>query len=608
MDTSNRRKTKWVFLQIIGGVLIIGVTMLGTYQYRWISEATIAEEQRIRRDISLTFSRGLDHAFDEVRAFIFFAYLTSDDIATGDWPSVHDSIRLWVEQSEYPNLLKGAYILPVKPGGDYLAYDATQRLFLPYDRSEDFLQYAKLLDEKPTDIYRKATARLSPNGYFLVPVSRKNQGSEVDRQGEWEETSAFLAVNIDLGVLFSEIVPSYLTQYVGNYSFRVVRNERVLYSSLAKANANRDADGFIPLAGIVDFEAMNQFFNQRRETVDTFAGALRNPLSRFWFIKTVGIPSTGIIAESHHERPIPGTRLEVFYPDRSLKSAMQMRKAINLVLSIGTLVIFLGGYFALYRVLRRTDRLRVRERDFVTSMSHELRTPLSVISATSDNLVRGIVEDKDRVKRYGRLIGEQSQRLGKMVESILLYSGVELMDSSKLRLREVDIRNLVDDIVKTLAPAAEESGMSIRFIIDTQINEILSDGDALTIVIENLLMNALRHGQPRNGAGEVRIEIRIRPPRTLFIIVEDDGHGIPQSELKTVFAPFTRGERSKSDQRPGSGLGLHIVEKVVNHLDGSISVESPYRAMAGIPNQGARFLVKLPVRIVRSHESENTDS
>ena len=590
------RKTKWIFLQIIGGVLILGVVLLGSYQYRWISDATTAEEQRIRRDISLTFSRGLDEAFDEVRALISFAYFTSDDIANQNWDAVHASFQLWTKQSEYPSLLRDAYILPVHRDGIYLAYDSIEGRFTPQDMASEFIQYARLLNQKPTDIYRKAMAKLSPSGYFLVPV---NQQSPLNG----EETSAFLAVNIDLEVLFSEIVPSYLMRRVGIYSFRVVRNEVVLFSSLSTAGASREADGFIPLEGIVDFEAMNHFFNERRETVNKSESALRSPLNRFWFIRTVGVPAFGILADNRLERPVPGSRLEVYYPERSLKSAMKLRKTINLVLSIGTLVTFLGGYFALYHVLRRTDKLRRRERDFVASMSHELRTPLSVISATSDNLARGIVEDKERIKRYGRLISQQSQRLGNMVEGILLYSGIELMDSTKVRLHPVNIRKLVNDIAQTLTPTASESGMKIHFIMDSQIDEIQCDGDAVTIIVENLLMNALRHGVPQNGNGDARIEIRIRPPRTLFIIVEDDGCGIPAGEQKAIFDPFLRGEKSKSDQLPGSGLGLHIVQKVVSHLDGSIAVDSPYGDMAGMPNQGARFTVKLPVRIERNHET-----
>ena len=608
MFSMKGRRTKWVILQLIGGVLIVGVTLLGLYQYRWISEAMLAEEQRIRRDISNSFSRGIDEAFDEVRALISYAYVTSDDIAAENWGAAHESIQLWARQSEYPNLLKDTYILPLRADEVYWGYNSQEGRFEPKDVAHTFDRYTALLDENPTDIYRKATAFLSKSGYFLVPINSGMVEADVRRRPDLEDTTAFLAVSINIDLLFSEIVPTYLSQYVGNYDFRIIQGNSPVYSSFDVEDEDREADGYIPLDGIVDFEAMNHIFSERREAVDSADSALKSPLNRFWFIRTVGIPSISMVPGESHGRPAPPSRLEVFYPDRSLKSAMKARKTISLSLSIGTLLIFLGGYFTLYHLLRRAESMRVRERIFVTSMSHELRTPLSVISATSDNLVHGIVADKDRIKRYGRLISQQAERLGKMVESILLYSGVELMDSSKVRLGTVSIRLLIHDVINALTPTADEVGMTIRPIMDTKIDEIRSDADALTIIMKNLLVNSLRYGAAPDGEGEVRIEIRIRPPRTLFIIVEDDGQGIAPGEIKPLFEPFTRGERSKSDQLPGSGLGLHIVQKAVEHVGGHIKVESPYDDMAGISKRGARFTVKVPVRIERQDETENTNS
>ncbi|MBN1686796.1 MAG: HAMP domain-containing histidine kinase, partial [Spirochaetales bacterium] len=327
--------------------------------------------------------------------------------------------------------------------------------------------------------------------------------------------------------------------------------------------------------------------------------AMENPVSRFWFLRASGFPNIDPQHFSPQEIRTNIPMLEIYHPDRSLESAMRRRMISSLLLSIGTLILLLSAYFVLYVLLARTEGLRNRERDFVTSMSHELRTPLSVISATSDNLVRGIVDDPGKVKKYGTIIQAQSHRLGKMVESILLYSGIQSRNDVSIRSEEIHLESFFGEIVQNLLPAAEDKGAGILFSKDTQIATVQSDPEALRIISENLIVNALRHGIADTGAksAQVRVQLRTRPPRLLYIIVEDDGPGIAQQEMKRIFEPFVRGERSKAQQIPGSGLGLHIVRKVVDQLGGQVGVESPYQDMAGISKPGVRFTVRIPVRM-----------
>ncbi|MBT3274030.1 MAG: HAMP domain-containing histidine kinase [Spirochaetales bacterium] len=609
------KKPKWLLFQIIGGVLIAGAIVLGYFQYVWISTATKAEENRIRKEINLTFDRALDSAFDEIRALISFSYVSSENLRDENWADVDTAIKIWRETSAFPALLEAVYLLPTAQGESYREYDSLLNGFVEVDMPGDFQRYNELrLSANPIEAYQLALPRLLTKGYFLVPISGGKVGSDSRPQPEptgSEPTGpeAILTIKINSKLLYGELIPSYISDYVNSYDFRIIDEDETLHTTLGPSSEDRAPDVVLPLLSsfflmgeATSFVERGAGFSVTEGRID--ADIMKNPISRFWFLRTasvISIEGEGPLPDAHVR---VGSRLEAFYPDRSLGSAMQRRKISNLLLSIGTLIILLSGYFVLYILLKRTDTLRLRERDFVTSMSHELRTPLSVISATSDNLARGIVEEPEKIKRYGGLIQTQSQRLGKMVESILLYSGIEMMDASRIHIHEIVLKSFFDEIIQSLAPTAEEAGASLRLSIDTQLPFISSDAEALRIIAENLMVNALRHGVRHadntvsaGEAQEIRVDIRVRPPRTLLLIVEDDGPGIPDNELKNIFQPFSRGTRSKADQTPGSGLGLHIVKRVVTQLGGHISVESPYLEMAGSAKPGARFTVKLPIKI-----------
>ena len=588
------KRPKWILFQLTGAVLLAGVITLGYYQYQWISTATRVEKQRILKEISISAERGLDSAFDEIRALISFAYVSPDDIRQGRWTDVDLSLRFWSEQSPHPDLLTDVMLVPTTVGGTYMRYGAELKGFAPVSPPPEFSSYDEYLGEtRVLEAYQRAYPALRRQGYLVLPVFPPDAAREpVDANGG---PIALLSVLIDTDLLLTEVLPSYLNSYLGDYRYRIVGDDTVHYSTLTASEAGRRADVVVPIYGAMSDE---------RDRLDD--DAMRNPISRFWFLRTEGVPG---IERNREGAPVSAQttpRLEVYHPDTSLRSAMRGRQTASLLLGIGTLLVLLIAYFVLYILLTRTHTLRMTERDFVTSMSHELRTPLSVISATSDNLSRGIVEGSDRVRRYGGLINTQAQRLGRMVESILLYSGIEMMDSNKVRLEEIRLPDFFAEIISALTPTAEEAGARLVLARDTGLSSVSVDGHALRIIAENLMMNAIRHGvSERPGVdtnlemAEIRVIVRTRPPRSLLITVEDDGPGVSQSEAKTIFEPFSRGDRSKADQTPGSGLGLHIVRRICTQMGGNVSVESPYKDMAGMPRRGARFVVKIPVRVER---------
>ena len=575
------RTRKQRFFQLFGFLLLGSAIILGYYQYQWIRTATSVEMNRIINEMHNSSVIALEKAFDEIRALISFSYITPADFFSRNWEGVGESISYWKSQSTYPDLLDSIYIIPVGGGDPYLAYEEGGSRFVTTDTPDDFALFERdLAQEHPLDAFRKNYPVLLMKGYFIFPLSTE----------ETPAISAFLAIKIDPDLFYKVILPEYLTEYVGHYMLKVTAPGTVFYSSVDLARSSREADHEVKIFHNLFRTDRGRPFGERPPE-DRPEGAMVDPITRYWFLRTDGFP--GIEEEQFSHSPT----LEIFFPDRSLETAMRRRMVSSLLLSAGTLLVLIAAYFALYALLRRTNALRSREHDFVTSMSHELRTPLSVISATSDNLVRGIVDNPDRIKKYGNLIQTQSQRLGKMVESILFYSGLESLDAGAMHDEEINLDTFFGEILHTLAPAAEEAGVRVVFARDTGIDSARSDSNAVRLIAENLIVNAFRHGVGSQSDPEVRVEIRTRPPRFLYLTVEDDGPGIPADEMKRVFEPFARGERSKVEQVPGSGLGLHIVRRVSTRLGGQVTVESPYPDMAGGSRRGARFTVKIPVEL-----------
>jgi signal transduction histidine kinase len=290
--------------------------------------------------------------------------------------------------------------------------------------------------------------------------------------------------------------------------------------------------------------------------------------------------------------PRAGRVIEVYYPNKPLESVVFGRRVLGIAVGVGILSILFASGAVLYGLYRRSARLRASEQEFVASMSHELRTPIAVIQATSENLSNSVVTDPARLPRYARVIHDQVKRLSDMVESILFYSGLQSDASRPPVLADVDLPRLIEDVVHPLTELATRRGSVLVVRAEGIPRTICSDATALRLLLENLLTNAIRHADP----GEIRLILARKAFDILRITVEDCGPGIEPREQSSVFEPFVRGERSIKDQRPGSGLGLHLVSRVAAMLGGSAELESPYANLAGIAQPGCRFSVTIPCR------------
>ena len=598
-------------------LLLIGAAalLLGILQFRWISRVTASEGSRLKQSLRSSAARVLDAAADEVRVLQAFVYLTGEEYENQDWLRLGSSLEFWKANSRFPDLLAGVYLVELRDRDNpvFLQYSPQQRAF--HSAGEPPLFEGLLSKENLDDpLSRSHVETLIQRGVIVSPVGMPGQPAEEGGSEPYSDRippfSSFLAMVVDLQVLYRQVIPFYMEYYLEAHPYRLREGDRgVTIVSSGNPDPTREAELSVTARTPLLFWDRGPDAAGERERQNSLARSLleayaqqhqgEDPSVRFWLQRSrmIGMDS-GRPPEADTGS---GTSivLEIYYPGGSIHRLTSVRRTVNLAVSVGVLLLLVASSVVLFRLYRNTTRLRATEQEFVASMSHELRTPIAVLQATTENLKSGLVTDPDRASRYGEIIHRETRRLAGMVESILLYSGLENRCPRSTVSILVDPQQLIAEVINSLQEPAREAASTIRLIQRTSLGQIRCDPTALRLILENLLLNAIRHGLSDDRSAENPSEIRLIAQRKVFhgalvVAVEDDGPGIPPKEARRIFDPFVRGEASIREQRPGSGLGLHLVRRVVQILGGSITLDSPYRNTIGRIQSGCRFTVELP--------------
>lgn len=194
-----------------------------------------------------------------------------------------------------------------------------------------------------------------------------------------------------------------------------------------------------------------------------------------------------------------------------------------------------------------------QRRDFFAAASHELKTPITIIKGQIEGMLMGIGRYKD-VQGILPETMHEVERMEQLVAEILEITRLE-MDGLAGHTDPVDFSSLTRKVVQELMPLAEERAMELEAEIPDGVT-VTGAEPLLERAVHNIITNALRH----SPAGE-RAVVVLRPGR---LTVRNSGVNIPEDELKVLFTPFARVEKSRNKASGGSGLGLYLVKTIID--------------------------------------------
>jgi two-component system phosphate regulon sensor histidine kinase PhoR len=243
---------------------------------------------------------------------------------------------------------------------------------------------------------------------------------------------------------------------------------------------------------------------------------------------------------------------------------------------------FFGGTVYAFRDLTDVRRLDELKANFIATASHELRTPLAAVYGAAQTLLRhDFALDEGGRDRFVSLIADESERLGRIVNEILLASQ---LDAGRLDLESepFDAAELVERVVESTRAYAPP-GVSVEGRVADELPMVEADREKVRQVVVNLVENAIKYSP---DGGRVEIGVEAQEGNVLFH-VRDEGLGIPSDEQSRVFEKFYRVDPQMTRGVGGTGLGLYICNELVSRMGGHIWLESN----AG---EGSTFLFELP--------------
>jgi signal transduction histidine kinase len=215
------------------------------------------------------------------------------------------------------------------------------------------------------------------------------------------------------------------------------------------------------------------------------------------------------------------------------------------------------------RSRRKIERAR---RQLVASVSHDLRTPLASLRLLVESIDDGVATGETRDRYLGEM-RTHVEVLTALIDDLFELSRIEAGDIS-WTMRQVELRELIDDTVAAMRAPAEARGVALA--ADLPTHEVLASANAEKVqrVLFNLIQNAIRH-TPADGS--VTVRARTSAAGGVEVEVADEGEGIPAEDSTRVFDAFYSGDESRSGE--GAGLGLAISRAIVEAHGGRIWLE-----------------------------------
>ncbi len=243
--------------------------------------------------------------------------------------------------------------------------------------------------------------------------------------------------------------------------------------------------------------------------------------------------------------------------------------------------------------LDKQQQLERSRKELVASISHDLRTPITSIKGYVEAIIDGKVKDEKKMKEYLSIIDDKTTKLDRLIDDLFQFSKLEY-GNIKLHKEIINSHDLIDNIAASYVSDFLHHQIQLDIVEPIPSVNLEIDLHAIIRVFDNLLQNAKKYVKDK---GLVQIHCIEKKDRVEFMIV-DNGEGIKKEDLPNIFNRFYRGEKSRSRQFGGIGLGLAICKQIIENHGGKIWVESIY-------GRGSSFHFEIPIYINENFRNLN---
>ncbi|MCM1082895.1 MAG: cell wall metabolism sensor histidine kinase WalK [Clostridium sp.] len=233
--------------------------------------------------------------------------------------------------------------------------------------------------------------------------------------------------------------------------------------------------------------------------------------------------------------------------------------------------------------IKKLMEIDTSRQEFVSNVSHELKTPIASMKVLADSLVQNEQADLEMYKEFMSDIVLEIDRESEIITDLLTLVKTDRKNAD-MNISEVDINNLLEIILKRVAPLAEARGITITY---ESYRDVVADVDEvkLTLAFTNIIENAVKYNVDN---GWVKVTLNA-DHRNFYVKVADSGVGIPDDCKDKVFERFYRVDKARSRDTGGTGLGLAITRNIILMHKGTIKLYSE-------SGEGTTFTIRLPMK------------
>ncbi len=235
-------------------------------------------------------------------------------------------------------------------------------------------------------------------------------------------------------------------------------------------------------------------------------------------------------------------------------------------------------------IASQSERLAkiLEEKDYIIRiLAHDLRSPLNNISSLVS--LMSIDNEKERITEYNQMIYKASENAKHLVDRVLEMDASG-QDKVKLNLEEIDVVTYLEGVVESIGDTARAKNIELTFENNTSGVKVLADDTYFGLIFENLLSNAIKFSEK----GKNVIVSTSCSETVLQVRIIDEGPGVPINERDKLFQKFSKLSARPTAGESSTGLGLSLVKRYTELIDGTIYYED-------VEGKGAVFVVELPI-------------